>query len=195
MGAAPASSARGTSPSAHNQLVRMPSGQRPYNSLADAAVTVTAPPAPVRAPELPTVAAVLWDARLSCGERLNLNDGKLYNVKFTMEVRDRSVSLRRQTETGVELMSGEIYNGVLALTGIGYMINEPKRRWDYSLRGDLPAAAMTYLAKGAMLTRGKVTRECQLSVVRVPAAKTVTAGVTATAAPKTALPEPAVPSL
>jgi hypothetical protein len=59
------------------------------------------------------------------------------------------------------------------------------------LRGDLPAGAAAYLAKGAMLANGKVTRECQLSAVRVLAAKTVTVGATATET-ETATAAPAV---
>jgi hypothetical protein len=125
---------------------------------------MNAPVATVLPPEL-------WDARLSCGQRLHLMDGKLYNVRFTMEVRGKSVNLHRQNDMGVELMSGEIYNGTLTLTGNGYLLDDEKRRWDYSLTGAMPPGATTYLAKGAMLGGGKVVRECQLSATLIPATK------------------------
>lgn len=162
------------------------SGDQQPHALADVAVAMNAPVSAVRAPELPPVPPESWDARLSCGERLNFNDGKRYNAKFAMEVRGRAVKLHREGRSGVELMSGEIHNGELALTGHGFKFDNSKRPWDFSLRGEMPPGATTYLGKGALLLDGKIRRECLLTAVRVPAAQATPAALPS---PAPAMPE------
>jgi hypothetical protein len=177
-GAAPAPTGTdaGGSPAPLPQTTGTPSGQPPH-TLAEVAVAVNTPVSAARPPELPPVPPEMWDARLSCGERLNFNDGKLYNARFTMEVRGKSVKLHREGNWGAELMSGDIYNGELALTGHGFRIDNSKRPWDFSLRGAMPPGSTTYLAKGALLSGGKIARECQLTAIRVPEVKAATAAL------------------
>lgn len=166
----------GASRAVQAQATSLPGGQQPH-TLAEVAVSGA------RAPELPPVPPELWDARLSCGERLNFNDGKRYNARFAMEVRGRAVKLHHEGSWGAEMMSGEIHNGELALTGHGFWFDNSRRPWDFSLRGEMPPGATTYLGKGALLLDGKIRRECLLTAAHVPAAQA------APAAPPPAMPE------
>jgi len=152
---------------------------------APAVAAITPPPGPLPpATPVPTVPAVpqppaeLWTGRISCGALVDQPERGPYSAKFSMEKRGASVIVRNQNEISIELMSGRIVNGNLALTGNGYRLKEQNRRWDYAMQGELPDGTSSFLAKGAMLVRGKLARECQLTMVRgaAPAVPAAAAG-------------------
>lgn len=108
-----------------------------------------------------------WQGSMSCEAREDTGrDSGAYQAKFAMEVRGNTVAVHRKTAAVTETLSGKVTDNVLELSGTGYRINDPSRKWQFLIKGDFQPGATAYSGKGNMLSNGKAIRACELKMIR-----------------------------